>query len=670
MIKRVAWSAGRDDLESMLQREWLVGNGLGGYASGTIAGVPTRRYHGYLIAALPNPLGRTLMLNQLAEHIALPDASEQWIGGYERDGALEVSGLERLHEFSLEAGLPVWVFELRTFRIERRIFFAHLQNTVFIRYRLLEGDGAIELSIRPTFHFRGHDAPVSTPVADPYALMAQGDRYEIVAAGLPPVRLLLHSEGHRFVYEPRREQQVTYRLEKARGYDATGEQWSLGEFRAELREGADVTLVASTETWGDLSALAPEDALRCELERRSRLVAVAGIADDDPVGCELVFAADQFVMSPRGRVAAAMRAHARGAELRSVIAGYHWFTDWGRDTMISLEGLTLQTGRFADARYILDMFAQYVRDGLLPNLFPEGSHEGLYHTADATLWFFHALDRYVQVAGDRQTLRERLPLLEEIVDRHVRGTHFGIGMDESDALLRQGEAGYQLTWMDAKCDGWVVTPRRGKAVEINALWYNALCVLASWQSAERGAAAAEATRALAERVARSFNRRFWCAERGHLYDVVDGEQGDDGSLRPNQIFAISLPYPVLAKERWSSVLQMVERELWTPVGLRSLARQHPDYKPTYHGDLLTRDAAYHQGTVWSWLIGPYVDAWRKVGSRSRAETRALLAGLVEHLGEAGIGSVSEIFDAEAPYAPRGCIAQAWSVAELLRVWKI
>ena len=669
MSKRVAWSAEHDAVDALLAREWLITNGLGGYASGTLAGVPTRRYHGLLIAALPNPLGRTMMFNQLSERITLADGSRHWIGGFERDSALDVSGLECLREIRLEQGLPVWLYEVGDVWIERRVLFAHLQNTLFIRYRIVKGSTAVRLSLRPSFQFRMHDAPVSTPIDNPYTLHVQEDRFEVSAAQLPSLRLLLRGATHEFVYEPKRETRLSYRVESARGYEAAGEQWSVGRFRVQLAPQSAVTLVASTESWGDLAALTPEQAFTYEAQRRSRLVQQAGIGQDDPIGQELVFAADQFVISPRGRLVAAMRAHARGEELRSVIAGYHWFTDWGRDTMISLEGLTLQTGRFTDARYILNMFALYMRDGLIPNLFPEGSHEGLYHTADATLWFFHALDRYVEVTGDRQTLRELLPLLEQIVEFHIRGTHYGIGMDEADGLLRQGQLGYQLTWMDAKCDDWVVTPRRGKAVEINALWYNALSVLARWQREERGPVAAEHLTALAARVQPSFNQRFWCARSKHLYDVVDGEQGDDDALRPNQVFAISLPNPVLARERWAAVLDAVSRELLTPVGLRSLSRQHPEYKANYHGDLRTRDAAYHQGTVWSWLIGPYADAWRKLKPRDDGEIKGLLEGLVAHLGEAGVGSISEVFDAEAPFAPRGCIAQAWGVAELLRVWR-
>jgi predicted glycogen debranching enzyme len=301
-------------------------------------------------------------------------------------------------------------------------------------------------------------------------------------------------------------------------------------------------------------------------------------------------------------------------------------------------------------------------------MFPEGEKEGLYHTADATLWFFHALDRYLTATQDRETLRMILPKLLDIIEHHLRGTRFGIGVDPTDGLLRQGAPGYQLTWMDAKVGDWVVTPRRGKAVEINALWYNALRLLEGWVRSEQGDAAAGRFSEQAQRVRQSFNRRFWYADGGYLYDVVDGEQGDDPACRPNQLFAISLPHAVLEQERWQPVLDVVKQRLLTPVGLRSLAPGHPDYKSKYFGDLRARDAAYHQGTVWAWLIGPFIDAWLKVHPADNTGARPFLQGFVDHLGEACIGSISEVFDAEEPFTPRGCVAQAWSVAEVLRCW--
>jgi predicted glycogen debranching enzyme len=300
-------------------------------------------------------------------------------------------------------------------------------------------------------------------------------------------------------------------------------------------------------------------------------------------------------------------------------------------------------------------------------MFPDGEREGLYHTADATLWFFHAVGRYVAITGDVETLRILLPVLQDIIDHHRRGTRFGIGVDPEDGLLRQGEEGYQLTWMDAKVDGWVVTPRRGKAVEINALYYNALRLLEEWRRTECGEDAARPLVEEAERIRGSFNRRFWYEPGSHLYDVIDGEAGDDAACRPNQLLAISLTYPILDEARWPTVVDTVQQKLLTPYGLRTLDPAHPDYRARYSGDLRARDAAYHQGTVWPWLLGPFVDAWLRVHPARRSDAHALLQAFGPHLSEAGIGSVSEIFDAEPPYTPRGCIAQAWSVAELLRV---
>jgi predicted glycogen debranching enzyme len=324
------------------------------------------------------------------------------------------------------------------------------------------------------------------------------------------------------------------------------------------------------------------------------------------------------------------------------------------------------TGRHLEAGWILRTFGHYVRDGLIPNMFPEGEREGLYHTADASLWFFHAVDRYLQVTNDRLTLQTLLPKLLEIAESHLRGTRFGIGVDAEDGLLRQGEEGYQLTWMDAKVDGWVVTPRRGKAVEINALWYNALSLLAGWLREEEGEEAAKPFEEHARLAREAFNKRFWSDDLKCLIDVVDGEHGDDPAVRPNQLFAITLKHPVLDQSRWAAVVEKVQKELLTPVGLRSLAPGHPDFKARYFGDLRARDAAYHQGTVWGWLIGPFVDAWMKVHPEDRKGARKLLEGFMEHLDHACVGSISEVFDAQEPFTPRACIAQAWSVAEVLR----
>jgi predicted glycogen debranching enzyme len=668
LVRPIHWERTDEGRQSLVWKEWLVTNGLGGYASGTLAGTVTRRYHGLLIAALPTPFGRTVMFNDLTETIRRRDGRAVPIPRTVSTGTgREFDGAVHLVEFRLEQGLPVWTYEVEDVRFEKRVRMAHLQNTTHVAYRLLSRD-SVRLELRPLFAFRLHEAPVNHPVVAPYALHAYGDRFEVIPGmDLPSLRLFLYGDDKAFTVTPETLNGVSYALEENRGYECCGDLWTPGYFRLTLSPESDATLVASTESWDTIGALTPGDLGSAESERRQRLVESADRARHDRIAAELVLAADQFVVTPAGRIEEAARAKAAGDEVRTVIAGYHWFTDWGRDTMISLEGLTLCTGRQREAGYILRTFGHYVRDGLIPNMFPEGTKEGLYHTADATLWFFHAIHRYLQATGDRATLRQLLPTLKSIFECHVRGTRFGIGVDPTDGLLRQGEDGYQLTWMDAKVDGWVVTPRRGKAVEINALWYNTLRLLAEWLR-EDGDAMAMQVDEHAERARASFNARFWYAEGEYLYDVIDGEQGDDSACRPNQIFALSLDHPVLDRSRWDAVFEVVRDRLVTPVGLRSLAPGHRDYKPQYYGDLRARDAAYHQGTVWGWLAGPLVDAWLRLHPDDKAGARARLEGFVPHLSEAGIGTISEIFDAENPFTPRGCIAQAWSVAEVLRGW--
>ncbi len=646
-------------------REWLVTNGLGGYASGTITGVVTRRYHGLLISSLAPPLGRTMMLSQLAEQVKLSDRQRLNLGGEDRDGFCTAA----MDEFRYELGLPVWRYRAEGLLLEKRVFMLHQQNTVYVKYRLLEGE-PVALRISPALHFRGHDEPVGKIVNDQYLFTAISERYEVCLqkSDYPPLRMALYGKECSFTVYPRVTSELIYRTEESRGYDYKGDLWSPGHFWVDLDHEQTATFVASTESWETLLALRPSTAMEAETDRRRRLInhslppTCSGFAE------ELVLAADQFIIRPVGRAEDAARAHAAGDEIRSVIAGYHWFTDWGRDTMISLEGLTLTTGRFQEAAWILRMFAQYVRDGLIPNFIPEGEKEGVYHTADATLWFFHALSRYVDYAKDAKTLERLLPLMSDILDHHFRGTRFGIHVDPQDSLLIQGEQGYQLTWMDAKAGDWVVTPRRGKAVEINALWYNALCLQANWLDQYGQKNEAQHLFEQAKCARESFNRKFWYEKGGYLWDVIEGEGGNDSACRPNQLFAISLPNPVLDRRYWEPVVRTCRDQLLTRVGLRSLAPGHPDYKKQYFGDLRARDAAYHQGTVWAWLIGPFIDAWVKLYPEDVSGSRRFLQGFSEHLNEACIGTISEVFDAEEPHTPRGCCAQAWSVAEVLRCW--
>jgi predicted glycogen debranching enzyme len=667
-VHKMHWSGSDAAPELLLEREWLVTNGLGGYASGTLSGATTRRYHGLLVAALPAPHGRTVMLNHLHEEVRLPDGTMVPVGSEERaDGTLLLDAACTLAEFYLDMGLPVWRYEVSGVTLEKRVLLCHQQNTAHITYDVLEARGPVRLRVRPSMHFRPHETPVNQAAEGDYTLTCAGLRHEVRGPGGHVLRLAVHGPAA-WVLDAGGYRDIFYRVERRRGYPSEGCLYSPGYVRADLAAGQSLALTASTESWDTLLALTPAEAREAELLRRQRLLAQAHPKARQGCAADLVLAADSFLIAPVSRTVDAARAHAAGDEVRSVIAGYHWFTDWGRDTMISFEGLACVTGRHVEAGWILRTFGHYVRDGLLPNLFPEGENEGLYHTADATLWYFHALDRYLNATGDHATLKLLLPTLRDIVAKHVEGTRFGIHVDPVDGLLVQSAPGYQLTWMDAKCDGWVVTPRRGKAVEINALWFNALKLLAGWLAQSGQAHAAVDLESRARQTQGAFNRRFWNAELCCLYDVVDGEDGDDSAVRPNQIFSLSLTNPVLDPKHWKSVLHTVEEELLTPVGLRTLQRSHKDYKPYYDGDLRARDAAYHQGTVWSWLIGPWVDAWLRVYPDDRAGARRFLHGLTEHLTEACIGSVSEVFDAAAPYAPRGCIAQAWGVAELLRAY--
>lgn len=658
-----------DDLIRLNYTEWLVTNGLGGYASGTLGGTLTRMFHGYLIAALPTPLGRTMMLNDIFEELFLGDGQVIALNGVQTENGHYPGATRYLTGFRLEAGLPVWTYEVGGLTIEKKVYLPHRQNTTYIDYQVTGGDGSARLHLRPAVNMRKQEAPVNSPLGS-YTLTARDHQYELQApSDMPPLRMTVIGERGQFAIDCRKICDVTYEIERSRGYTWRGDLWTPGYFSAIISPGQDVTLIASTENWNVISALTPHQAWDAEHDRKRRLLLESHPGVCDQTCRELVWAADQFVFTPVGRQQDTARARAAGDEIRSIIAGYHWFTDWGRDTMISLEGLTLTTGRQVEASYILRTFAHYIKDGLIPNLFPEGQTSGLYHTADATLWFFHALHRYLESTNDRHLLTHLLPKLIDIVGHHLRGTRFNIHVDPADGLLVQGQEGYQLTWMDAKVGDWVVTPRRGKAVEINALWYNALKLLESWLRESGRDDEAEGIAGHAEKARESFNRRFWYEQGGYLYDVLDTPDGrDDPACRPNQIFPISLDYPILDEARWKPVLNVVKERLLTPFGLRSLAPGEKDYRPNYDGDLRARDAAYHQGTVWAWLIGPFIDAWLKVHDDDVRTARSFLESFKPHLRQACVGSINEIFDAEPPFTPRGCCAQAWSVAEVLRAF--
>jgi predicted glycogen debranching enzyme len=669
------WQSSNVARKELMEHEWLVTNGLGGYASSTITGVVSRRYHGLLVAALDAPIGRMVVFNYISEFLRFGEGESISLGDKEGPIHPRPGGPDVLTSFRLEAGLPVWRFEIHGVVVEKRVLLLNRQNTVHVTYRLLQCDGVERprIELRPALEFRHQTAAVDEAIAGPYRVTKLEARYEISApdAGwLTPLRLRVHAGSAEFHPDEEVIDHVIYPSEEERGDPNCGKLWSPGAFILSFNDAGSATLIGSTESWEIIDILRPDEAAEAEKVRRERLLDEVHPDLRDEFGIALVLAADQFVSTPRGRAGESARAHAQGDEVRTVMAGYHWFTDWGRDTMISLEGLTLLTGRSEDAKYILHTFSHYIKNGLIPNMIPDGATEqgGLYNTADATLWYFHALARYIDYTDDRMTLRILLPKLVDIIEHHLRGTDFHIHVDPADGLLHQGEEGLQLTWMDAKAGDWVVTPRQGKAVEINALWFNALSLLAEWLRASGDAGSADNYAAHAKRAARSFNERFWNPDTGCLFDVVDGPNGNDPAVRPNQVFAISLPHPVLASEHWASVMKVVEEKLLTPVGLRTLAPDDRDYQRTYHGDRRTRDGAYHQGTVWPWLIGSFIDAWMKLHPDDKVEARLFLTRFPDELGLAGTGTLSEIFDAETPHRPRGCIAQAWSVAEVLRAW--
>jgi predicted glycogen debranching enzyme len=654
---------GKNDSDTLLNKEWIVTNGLGGYASGTLGCVATRRYHGYLISALPAPLGRIMMLNNLTEQIQMFSKTSKKscivFGGRQVEANGPEKKISYLTEFTLENGIPKWHYEIDDVIIEKSLIMTYMQNTTFIMYHLLSHT-PVELFIRPCVEFRPHWQLLKDKKRA-YTFSALTNHFEVFLNAIyPKLKITIEAEKYSFILD-NIQFEFNYPFEAQAGYDSVSTLWSPGYFCINLNPGSSIYFIASTEKWN----LKGADAFISEHTRRTHLTESAPVKTH--FGSELVLAADQFIIIPAGRTEEAVRANALGDEVRTVIAGYHWFTDWGRDTMISLEGLTQMTGRIFEAGWILRTFAHYVKNGLIPNMFPEQRKQGIYQTADATLWFFHALDRYVEVTKDKFLLRQLLPKLIEIIESHFNGTLFGIGVDTNDGLLKQGQQAMHLTWMDAKCGDWIVTPRRGKAVEINALWYNALCVFLKWLKDEKQQPENyEKYCNYLKKAKESFNKRFWYQRGGYLYDIVDGENGDDDAIRPNQIFAISLPNPVLDEKYWQPVLNVVQKELLTPYGLRSLAENHPDYKAKYFGDLRSRDAAYHQGTVWAWLIGPFIDAYMKKNPNEKDKAREFLKGFEEQLNQSCIGTISEIFDAEKPFISRGCISQAWSVAEVLR----
>lgn len=636
------------DLEAGLSREWLETNGLGGFACGTIAGANTRRYHGLLTAALNPPGGRILLLSKLEETLVIGDRRID-LSTNEYTDAIYPRGYLLLTAFRLDP-FPTWIFEVDGIRLEKTVFMPQGSNTVQIEYELLQAPSGIEpiLELRPLIAFRDyHSTTHENSAADTVTESLPNSASLRLYPGLP--RLYFAHDAERFQGQGYWYKNFRYRVEQERGLDCEEDlfnpfvlSWNLSKKRA-------AAIIASTDQKDIRHAGAVRKA---ELQRRQQIAAASPV--DDPLVHALTIAADQYL--------------ARRGEDWTVIAGYPWFTDWGRDTMISLPGLTLFTGRTEIAKSILRNFARHTDQGMLPNRFVDSGEEGEFNTVDATLWFFEAARAYGAFTNDYAFIREELyDVLNQIIDFHIKGTRYNIKMTEN-GLLNAGAPGVQLTWMDAKIGDWVVTPRSGKPVEIQALWYNALRTMGDLAERFGDGERLKKYSGLASMASWTFNRVFWNNDERCLYDVVNGGP-PDGSIRPNQIFAVSLHHSMLPPERARAVVEAVERELLTPVGLRTLSPKDSRYRATYEGNQYSRDSAYHQGTVWPWLLGPFVSAYVRVNDETataRARAHELLRGIEQHLTEAGLGQISEIFDANAPYQPRGCFAQAWSIAEALR----
>jgi predicted glycogen debranching enzyme len=644
-------------LEAAESREWLCANGLGGFASGTLAGLPTRRYHGLLVAALTPPVGRTVMVTGLHERVTYDHATYELACARWSDGTVAPDGFRLLERFHLDGTTPVWRYACGDALIEKRVWMEPGANTTYVRYRLLRAGagGTVRLELRALVTHRQFHATTRGPGWRMAVSPVEHGLRVVAFEGARPITIQVPGAAA----QAADEWYVGFRLaaEEARGLDALDDALHAGTFTVELGADRPVLVACSAEARVDLDGEAAW-ARRRDHEAQVLLAwrkaqPAAGLA---PAWIEqLVLAADQFVVS---------RPTPDDPGGLSVIAGYHWFGDWGRDTMIALPGLTLTLGRPEIARRILGTFGRFVDRGMLPNVFPDAGESPEYNTVDAALWYVEAVRAYHEATGDRDTLRALFPALEQIVDGYVAGTRYRIHVDPADGLVAAGEPGVQLTWMDARVDGREVTPRTGKPVEINALWYNALVAMGTLAGAlGRPPARWEA---LAARTAAGF-ARFWNAEAGHCFDVIDGPGGPEAALRPNQILAVSLPASPLSPERQRQVVDACARRLLVSCGLRSLAPGEPGYRPHFGGGPRERDGAYHQGTAWAWLLGPFALAYDRVHG-DRAAARALLEPMAQHLADYGVGSIAEVFDAEPPFAPGGCIAQAWSVAETLRVW--
>ncbi len=640
-------SFGRDllrQMEASCRREWLLTNGIDGFACGTISGLRTRRYHGLLTASVPPPAGRVLVLSEMEAWVECEPAMHA-ISSHLYQGAIHPDGIRHLQRFNLHP-CPTHIYTVHRAVIERQVWLVAQRNAVAVRYTVSSARKPVRLYLTPLFACRDYHALTHRNDAlNPQAEAVSESLYRLTPyPGFPPV--YLHTGGATFVPRADWYYRFHYPIEAERGLDDTEDLWTPGVLTCELQSGQHVTVVVSLEPPEPTFFQTPEPANVPPPFCESRLASA------------LWCAAEQFIIRrPQGT---------------SIVAGYPWFTDWGRDAMISLRGILLVRERYAEAREVLSLFAKHMRDGLIPNRFPDAGEEPEYNTADATLWFAWMAECYRQQTGDEEFFREVIyPRLKECLQAYRQGTRFGIRIDPADGILRVGEPGWQVTWMDAKVGDFVVTPREGKPVEIAALWLQFLHVLTDTARRYNDGDTLPTAQGLLHRVQEAFMRTFWIPDLHYLADVVDDRGRQDCRLRPNQLIALAIPQPPVPRDMAKQILRVVDRHLLTPYGLRTLAPFDPDYRGRYEGDVFSRDSAYHQGTVWTWLLGPYADALLFAYGETPqvlARLRGLLKPFERQLRDAGLGTVSEIFDGDPPHHPRGCFAQAWSVAELLRIW--
>jgi predicted glycogen debranching enzyme len=632
-----------EDYDVARSREWIVGNGLGGYASSTIIGLNTRGYHGLLVASLDPPLRRLLLLSKIEEEVVI-DGSTYRLSTNRYAGAIFPEGFRHQEEFGLDP-FPRFLYRAGGALVEKSLFMVRGENATVVTYRILKAPSSATLRLYPLvncrdFHGRTRESALRFE-------QSPGRGAVTVLEGASGVRILLTSDLAFYTATGVWYRGFVYEEESARGYPDREDLYNPGFFQISLKAGEEVSVLASTREFPSFSA----STLRRAEEKR--LHCLSSLAERGGGSLRsLALAADLFVVR-------------RGSEGKTIVAGYHWFGDWGRDAMIALPGLTLVTGRFHEAKMILRLFLRHLREGLIPNHFSDLDGSPQYSSVDASLWLFYAVYKYLGFTKDLNFVGSIFPALEEVVEHYVRGTLHDIRVD-SDGLVRVGEGG--LTWMDARVDGRCVTPRKGKPVEVSALWYNGLMAMKSISKALGHEECAQKYSSMSRRVRASFEGLFWNERRGCLFDCVDGALLDD-SVRPNQVLAVGLPFPLLSHDKRVSVVQTVERELLTPYGLRSLSPLDPAYRGVCVGDQRSRDLAYHQGTVWPWLIGPFLSAYLRVNSQSGgaiSEAGRFIEPLLEYVRV--VGSIPEIFDGDPPYHPRGCIAQAWSVGEVLRAY--